>query len=227
MKYWHQHKDHEKAGVRKILEEYVEEKIPGFAVHQKSSSRVMRFLGSVLFFVPTFMTSFVTTLYPKIYVPDLSRWKSNHTGTLKTLSHEYVHLSDRKRLGFLFNLIYLSPQVFALLALLSFYNLWFLFALFLLLPLPSIGRTWAEVRGYRMTMAVHFWLTSNKYNIEYLTKHFIGSNYYWMWPFKSHIKNILEKEYKKIQNNDLAPELAEVREVLTKAGVICYDASRR
>lgn len=224
---WRQLSNEQRVDVRKALEKHVEESITGFNVIEKSSSRVMRFFSFVLFFVPGFMTNFVTTFYPKVYVPSKERWEANHSNTVMLLAHEYVHLRDRKRLGPLFNFIYLSPQVLVLLALLAPLNLWFLFSLFFLLPLPSPGRMWAELRGYRMTIAVYYWMTGVEYNLGYIANHFTGQNYYWMWPFRSHIENLLEKEYNKIKNDDLAPELREVKEVLTKAGLTCYPHVRR
>ena len=224
---WHQLSDLQQAGVRKALEKHVSENIPGFAIIQKSNSQVMRFLDSVLFFVPGFMTSFITTYYPKVYVPDLQRWNLNHTDTISILAHEYVHLGDRKRMGLLFNFAYLVPQIFSVFALLAPLYIWFLLCLLFLAPLPSPGRAWAEVRGYRMTIAVYFWLTAGRYNLDHIVGHFTGPNYFWMWPFKKHIERIFELEYQKIKNDDLAPELREVKKVLTEAGVICYTGIRR
>ena len=224
---WHQLSDSQQAGVRKALEKHVSEKIPGFAVVEKANSQVMRFFDNVLFFVPGFMTSFITTYYPKVYVPSLHRWNLNHMATISILAHEYVHLSDRKKMGLLFNLAYLSPQVLAVFALLTPLNPWFLFCLLFLAPIPSPGRTWAEIRGYRMTIAVYYWLSAGRYNLDYTTDHFVGPSYYWMWPFRKYIKKRLEIEYQKIKDNDLSQELLEVKKVLTDAGVICYDGVRR
>ena len=78
-----------------------------------------------------------------------------------------------------------------------------------------------------MTVAVYYWLSAGKYNLDYVTEHFIGPNYYWMWPFKKYIRRRLELEYQKIKNDDLDPELLEVKKVLTDAGVVCYNGSRR
>lgn len=224
---WHRLSDSQQAGVRKALEKHVSENIPGFAVVEKTNSQVMRFFDSVLFFVPGFMTSFITTYYPKVYVPSLQRWNLNHTATISILAHEYVHLSDRKRLSLLFNLAYLSPQILAVFALLAPLSPWFLLCLLFLAPIPSPGRAWAEIRGYRMTVAVYYWLSAGKYNLDYVIEHFIGPNYYWMWPFKKYIRRRLELEYQRIKNNDLDPELLEIKKVLTDAGVICYDGNRR
>ena len=86
----------------------------------------MKFLSCFLFFNKKFMTNYVTTSYPKVYVPELPWKPSNHVGAIATLAHEYVHLSDRKRMGWLFNLLYITPQALFVFGILSFYSLWFL-----------------------------------------------------------------------------------------------------
>ena len=224
---WYQLGWNQQAAVREALEKHVRENIPGFEVIEKSQSPMMRFLDNVLFFVKGFMTSFTTTSYPKIYVPSMTRWDTNHTNTISVLAHEYVHLKDRKRLGWFFNFLYLSPQILSVFALLAPLNLWFLLFLLFLLPVPSPGRAWAEVRGYRMTIAAYYWLVAGKYNLDHVVGHFVGPNYYWMWPFKKYVRNLFEKEYENIQNDILTPELREFKKVLTDAGVICYSGIRR
>ena len=142
--------------------------------------------------------------------------------SIATLSHEYVHLSDRKRMSLFFNFLYLFPQIFAVFALLAPHNLWFLLFLLCLLPIPSPGRAWAEFRGYRMSMAVYHWLLCGRYSIDHITHQFVSSNYYWMFPFKGFLRRKFEAEYEKIKQDDLAPELHEIKYVLTSAGVSCY-----
>ena len=203
--------------IRLYLENYVKENIPGFEVREKNKSLWMKFLASVLFFVPGFMTSFTTTLYPKVYIPSRARWESGSFSSIITLAHEYVHLSDRKRLKLFFNFLYLVPQILTVFALLFPYNAWFLLFLICLLPIPSPGRAWAEFRGYRMTMAVYYWLTGVEYDYDHMTRQFISSNYYWMFPFKKFVRRWFEKEFIKIREDDLTPELREIKNVLTKA----------
>ena len=203
--------------VRLYLENYVKENIPGFEIREKRSSPWMIFLSKVLFFVPGFMTKFITTFYPKVYVPDRQRWEAGGFHSVATLAHEYVHLSDRKRMNLIFNFFYLTPQIFVVFALLFPYSNWFLLFLFCLLPLPSPGRAWAEFRGYRMTIAVYYWLTGGKYDIEHVVHQFVSSNYYWMFPFGGFIREHFEKAFKDIQQDKLTSELREVKNILTAA----------
>ena len=135
---------------------HIESSIAGFKIIDKRESALMRVLSFVLFFNKVFMTRYITTIYPKVYVPELPWAPDKPLGRLSILAHEYVHLKDRQRLGLLFNILYLSPQIFALLSLGAIWNMWWLLALLFLLPLPSPGRAWLEMRGYRMTMAINW-----------------------------------------------------------------------
>ena len=202
---------------RLYLEDYVKENIPGFEIREKTESLWMIFLSNVLFFVPGFMTSFITTFYPKVFIPSRRRWESNNLSSITTLAHEYVHLSDRKRMSLVFNFLYLMPQIFVVFALLFPYSNWFLLFLFCLLPLPSPGRAWAEFRGYRMSMAVHYWLTGEKYNIDHIVRQFVSSNYYWMFPFEGFVRSRFEEAFRNIQQDNLSAELEEIKKILTAA----------
>jgi len=203
--------------IRFLLLEYINEHISNFEVRKKSQSFVMKVLGSFLFFNKGFMTRYITTIYPKIYVPDWwGRYKKNNYLELGILMHEYVHLMDRKRLGWFFNILYLSPQIFALFALGAFWNLWFLLFLLFLLPWPSPGRTWIEMRGYRMTIAFFYWTKRKKYDINMIVGQFTGENYYYMFPFKKYLKMWFNKEFDKIKNNELSPELVEAKKILER-----------
>jgi ABC-type multidrug transport system fused ATPase/permease subunit len=221
--HWRKLSFEQRTKTRIVLQEYIQEKIPGFEIIEKNQSLWMKTLSKILFFTPNFMDRFVTTFYPKIYVPSLARWESNNLSSIRTVAHEYVHLSDRKRLWLFFNFLYLSPQVFVVLALLFPLNPWFLLFSVCLLPLPSLGRAWAEFRGYRMTMAVHYWLMSEKYDIEHITHQFVSSNYYWMFPFRSYLDSIFNREFTKIKSDQLAPELLEIKNILTAAQVSVYN----
>ena len=220
---WRQLTSTQQVKVRIFLQEYIREKIPGFEIKEKSQSLWMKILSKILFFTPDFMDRFVTTLYPKVYVPSLLRWESNNFFSIITVAHEYVHLYDRKRLGLFFNFLYLSPQVLVVLALLYPLNTWFLLFLVCLLPLPSPGRAWAEFRGYRMSMAVHHWLTGEKYSVKHITHQFISSNYYWMFPFRTLVEKLFNREFEKIKLDELSPELSEIKNTLTIAHLSVYN----
>ena len=212
---WGQLTFSQRTKVRLLVEEHIREKIPGFEVVEKSESLWMKILSKILFFTPDFMGRFVTTFYPKVYVPSKLRWESNNFSSIITLTHEYVHLFDRKRLKLLFNFLYLFPQILAVFALLYPINPWCLLFLLCLLPIPSLGRAWAEFRGYRMSMATYYWLSGERYNAQFMTHQFTSSGYYWMFPFGSFLKGVFDREYKKIVADDLSPELREIKNVLT------------
>ena len=220
---WHGLTSTQRVKVRFLLEEYIREKIPGFEILEKSKSPWMKILSQGLYFTPDFMGRFVTTLYPKIYIPSKIRWESNNFSSIITLTHEYVHLSDRKRLKLLFNFLYLSPQVLAVLALLYPINPWCLLFLLCLLPIPSLGRAWAEFRGYRMSMATYYWLSGERYNVQFLAHQFTSSNYYWMFPFRGILGRVFDREFRKLVADDLSPELREIKNVLTTSLVAVYN----
>ena len=213
---------------RTRLLNHIKNKIRGFAIVRKDKSLLMRILSIVLFFNKGFMTSYFTTMYPKIYVPSwFGKMEYRHRlkAEVEILAHEYVHLYDRKRLGWLFNLFYLSPQIFSLLAIGAIWNSWFLLALVFLLPLPSPGRAWLEFRGYRMTLAVKHWMhlskkLENKENsytflencdITWIVKQFTGSSYYFMFPCRSALEKKFKQAIEDIKNNNLEPELLEIK----------------
>jgi len=199
--------------VRENLVKYIENNIPNFQIVSKKESTLIKMLSFLLFFNKQFMTRYVTTIYPRVYVPSIP-WHISSNSEIEILAHEYVHLADRKRLGLFFNFIYLSPQILSVLSLGAFWNLWFLLFLLFLLPIPSPGRAWAEFRGYRMSMAVMYWTTGQKININFLLDQFTKSGYYWMWPFRKQLKLKFEKEYDNIKKDILAPELQEIKKII-------------
>ena len=203
---------------REKLERHIEQQIPGFRIEDKRKSPLMRLLSKLLFFNKTFSTGYVTTLYPKVYVPELPWREKDHVAAIATLAHEYVHLKDRKRMWLFFNFLYLFPQNLAPFALLGAFGnspLWYLCLLFLL-PIPSPTRAWLEFRGYRMTLAVwcHF-LGPNwrygKFIDSIVEKQFSSSAYYWMFPFDRYLVKKFYLEHARRRN---VPEVREVLEIL-------------
>ena len=100
-----------------------------------------------------------------------------------------------------FNLLYGFPQVFALLALLGFVFPPFFLFLVLCLPFPSPTRTWLEYRGYCMSITVRYLMTGDvpDYFLTRILDNFTGSNYYWMWPFRSHLMKLFRSHIKRIK----------------------------
>jgi|TARA_R110002020_G_scaffold473291_1_gene702365 hypothetical protein len=205
--------------------------VPKFAIKRKSESLLMRLLSFILFFNKDFMTNYVSTIYPTIYVPDWWGFQKNREREeIEILAHEYVHLYDRKHMWWLFNILYLSPQIFSLLAFGAFWNLSYLWFLLCLLPWPSPGRAWLEFRGYRMSLAIFYWNIlkedpENKekyytfleyYDITWIVKQFTGPAYYFMFPFKSYVERKFRKSLMNIRDNKLSPELLKIKNAVLK-----------
>jgi len=201
--------------IRWKLENMILDDIPNFEIVSKTTSFLMKVLSIILFFNRSFMTSYISVIYPRMYVPKLP-WKENdHYSAILVLAHEWVHLSDRKRFGLLFDIGYLFPQCLAFLSLLApFLSVWWLLCLLFLLPIPSPSRAWLEFRGYSMTMACKWWLTGNEINYYWIERQFVGQWYYFMWPFKGIVRKMFEKQMEKIKNDDLSPEQRKVKEII-------------
>lgn len=164
----------------------IKEFIPKFRARLKSSMFLHRLIGCLMFFNPAYMTRFWTTIGYTAAYPEggETRWT--------TLLHEGKHgLQSQKfsRLGM--GVLYLIPQVFAVFALLAFFNLWFLLALVFLLPLPAPWRKKFELEAYKVSVIVDQWATgsvSDNY-INYIAEeNFTGWNYYKMWWSSKKIK---------------------------------------
>jgi len=185
------------SGLIKNFTEHVQPLVPGYVVKRKSQSRVMRFLSKLLFFTSNFMTQFTTTIGNTVYVTD-NQWDSNTTWTLATLAHEARHVYDKQRYSMpLFSLGYLFPQILVLLALLSFFSVWWLTALAFLAPIPAFFRMLIERQGYLMTLCVIWWAFGKEAayeEIPYIVKQFTGPAYFFMWPFKQHLENWFKKQ---------------------------------
>ena len=200
---------------REKLTNYFQKQIPGFEILSKKESPLLKIISKILFFNKKFLTSYVTTLYPKVYVPELPWREKDHVAAMATLAHEYVHLKDRKRMWLFFNFLYLFPQNLAPFALLGVFdsNPWWFLCLLFLLPIPSPTRAWLEFRGYRMTLAIWAHFLQEKLNTgtfinSIVDRNFAGSAYYWMFPFKRYL---LRKFY---YYHDLRREIPEIKEVL-------------
>lgn len=193
---------------------YIKKQIPKFRLRSKKDSTLMQLLAVALFFNKDFLDRYVTTMYPEVYVPDLP-WDRPIESRISILAHEYIHLKDRKRMGWLFNILYLSPQIFSLLAIGAVWNIWWLLALLFLLPLPSPGRAWLEFRAYKVSIALHWQLTGRRINLFWLQSQFTKSNYYWMWPFKKMIERHILRAAENVESgNFLSPEISEILEVI-------------
>lgn len=125
------------------------QKLIPFKVRMKSESRWQRRLAAVIaWYIPTYLTHYVTIFGRTIYLPEHHSLDSP-SGTL-TMAHEVVHLLDQQRLTLpLFILLYISPQIFGLGVLLfPWLGWWACCFLIFVLPWPSPGRMYLEARAY-------------------------------------------------------------------------------
>ena len=167
----------------------------GVSIKYKDNSWFMKVLIKILFFNKKFMTRFTTTIGKTVYFPS-SQWEDRDPlRSAEVLCHELVHVEDQMRLGTLrYVVAYLAPQLLALLTLLS---VWFgpahLAWLLCLLPIPSPGRAWLEARAYAVSIITKSWLYDEELKPkQWMIDSFTGPNYYWMWPFHSHVHRQLE-----------------------------------
>jgi len=202
--------------VRENLEKHIKKEFPKFEIIDKRDSKLMKLLSKVLFFNKTFMTSYITVIGSKVYVPKMPWKKTNPFSAISVLSHEWVHMKDGKRLGFMFKFLYLFPQILTPLFLLGFWNPWFFFCLFFLAPWPALWRAKFELRGYTISMAVSWWLLDRTPDYDFYVKQFTGPGYYYMYPFEDYMRERLEEEFKRIKADRLEPHEKHIKNVLTR-----------
>ncbi len=169
-----------------LLQGYLEQS-HGIRVRFKDQSRLMRFIGRVMFFNRLFMTHYTTTIGKTVYFP---RGEDNWL----TLAHEAVHALDYERRPVRFTLGYLMPQLLGVLGLLSLVGAlwctWSLLGAVLLLalaPWPSPWRLARERRGYQVTIAADILrerstaMVRSPGYLRWLADHtYSGPSYYYM-----------------------------------------------
>ena len=175
---------------------------PKLQIKYKNESILMKIIGKVLFFDKDFMKNYLTTIGSTVYIPNRQFVTQRPFSVSIIFLHELVHIHDSKRLTkFLFNFLYLSPQILSLVFLpLIFLLSWKIFlplTLLFLLPLPSWGRMYLERRAYFVslyvmeTMANKFNYNSKLYrNQDYFSAQFKGSVYYYMWIFNGKYRQL-------------------------------------
>jgi len=170
---------------------------PSLKISYKNKSVLMKILGRILFFNPSFMTSYITTIGDTIYFPTESFVNQEPLNASIVLMHELVHMTDEKTYTKpVFALSYLFPQILApLAAILFFFIHWYIalpIMLFFLAPLPAPFRMHWEKRAYIAALYVQQAL-SQKLNftpnlptqvIDDLQQ-FTSGSYYFMWPFNN------------------------------------------
>jgi len=174
----------------------------------------MMWLSWLLFFNKKFMTNYITVIGYKVYVPKLPWNQENPLSACSVLAHEWVHMKDSKKFGPLFKFLYLFPQILAPLAVFGFYHSAFFLFILCLLPLPAPFRAWFEFRAYVVSIAVRWWLTKQTTSYDWLTEQFTSSAYYWMFPAKAFLRKRFEKEFSRIQKDDLKDYEKEIKKAL-------------
>ena len=188
-------------------------------VRYKNESSLMKAIGTVMFFNRRFM-EMTTTIGTTVYFPSRQHVEQDPWNAWDTLAHEYVHAVDHRN-SKLFGVLYLFPQVLALLALLAIplWSWWPLLCLLFLAPLPAPWRLRAELRGYAMSMAVWYWyrqtggipLAMKDKIVGYMT----DSTYYFTWPSGAHVRGMVDSWSKRILLDEVTePEFQLVRDLI-------------
>lgn len=200
--------------------------VPRFKLRVKATSTLIKIIGVLVWpFNKNFMSDFVTTIYPCVYIPDDAFMTHDVKGIISVLFHEMVHLCDRKRQGVWFSLKYLFPQILSVIPILGLLTLawlsipnkaWVMGSLGLLtalclMPWPAPWRKNTELRGYTMSMAVMYWTHKNlpegmrlsPATCEAVIANFTGWNYYKMWNFKNSMKREIDGVVRNIRYSEL------------------------
>jgi len=163
---------------------------PNLQIKYKNEDTFMKILGTLMFFNPGFMTSFITTIGDTIYWPSREFVQNNPQSVSEVFIHECTHIYDEKRVGSApFKLGYLFPQILALPMLLLLFMLTWKIVLPLvilcLLPLPAPFRAYFERRAYFVSMRAGYSLHGWDPTVigAHAAKNFKNSSYYWMMPF--------------------------------------------
>lgn len=183
---------------------------PDLKIKYKDQSFFMKLLGKIMFFNKGFMTDYTTTIGSTIYFPSEATVKARPVSSAAVLLHELIHVYDAKKLTKpFFGFLYLTPQIFALLAIPLFFLNWKLALPFLLfaLPIPSYFRMHFEKKAYMTSLYVINAL-GNRMNFKPLLAtqqegylaHFKDSSYYYMWPFD--LRAEFDEAVNKIKNGE-------------------------
>lgn len=167
--------------------------IPNYSVAYKDQSTLMKILAKLMFFNPTFMTEYVTTLGSTIYFPSQSYTRTHPISSKLVLCHELIHIKDASKLTLpLFGLLYILPQILAIASIpLFFFHWWIgLLCLLFLAPIPAFFRMHFELKAYTFSVyAIYRMNQMFNYKIKYdqsisfYAGQFSGPDYYYMWPF--------------------------------------------
>jgi len=160
----------------------------GFEIIPKNQSILMKIINVVLKILSfglmkTFMTTFVTTIGSKVYVPASWETEWDETSKISVLRHERVHILQKKKYSFI---------LFAI--------------LYLFVPLPiglAYFRKKFEQEAYEETMrataelrgAIYLDLPEYK---DFIIGQFVSANYLWTWLFRKSIESWYDQTRDKI-----------------------------
>lgn len=157
----------------------IKAEFPAFKVKHKGDSALMKLLKP--FMTKTFMTSFTTTIWHTVYVPDsFDSWPA--ASQCAVLRHERVHMRQARKLTF---------PVFACLYLFVFF---------------PVGLAWCRTRfeqeAYEESLAAY-----KDYGFDYsspilkarMVAHFTTGEYGWMWLFPKSIESWFDGAVARLQ----------------------------
>jgi len=189
----------------------VQQQLPKIKIKYKDQSILMKILGRVLFFDPSFMKSYTTTIGNSVYYPSENFVKITPVSSSIILIHESIHIRDADSLTHpLFFFLYLFPQIlFPILAAILFLLFGWkiaLFSLLFLLPFPAYFRMQFEKKAYTFSLFAMYKL-SEKYNYkidlmkqnDFILDQFNSSYYYYMWTIPG-LDNYFSNVVNDIQN---------------------------
>lgn len=196
---------------KEIVELYLDEVariiVPEAQVKFKKESWILRTVRPILeVFNKGYWDGYITTLGNTMYVPDSWFERGDAKSLLSTTAHEVIHMYQAKRQStFVHDVLYLFPQVLAVLALLAFLAipfglgwLWTLLFLLFLLPLPAPFRYMKELEAYRVKILFfkHAYAAGPdmmQWAKDGVIQNLAKSDYYFCWPFPSLIQKDLDK----------------------------------
>jgi ABC-type multidrug transport system fused ATPase/permease subunit len=178
---------------------------PDVNVQYKDQSTFMQILGKILFFNPSFMTDFTTTVGTTIYYPS-QEWVNNNIYSAEVLMlHELTHIYDQKNSNsILYALLYVLPQLLFILFIPLLFVINWKFALIplvFLAPIPSYFRMYYERRAYTISMYATQKLGCIQTAVPAYVADFTSSEYYFMWPFTSSLTTYFTTVQNQIINN--------------------------
>lgn len=167
------------------LQNDISKEFPDFRIRRKADSTLMRWIHWFLLIVSfgknkSFLTDFVTTIGTTVYVPD--SWEDKiPIAQCMILRHELVHMRQAKKYGmFLFSFLYLF---------------W---------PIPVFRATWRtkfEKEAYEETIRAFYEYGEDPTNLLFriqMVKHFVSSEYMWMWTDREAVEEWLNATISKV-----------------------------